>query len=59
MEMTYLGEEMIYMEWEDLGSWNGIVMPWIILINIKSARLLLLLHTNFVGFTLVGSHVVG
>ena len=29
--------------------WNVIVMPWIILINIKSARLLLLLRTNYMG----------
>ena len=39
--------------------WNVIVMPWIILINIKSARLLLLLRTNYVGFTWEGSHADG
>ena len=39
--------------------WNVIVMPWIILINIKSARLLLLLSSNYVGFTWEGSHANG
>ena len=39
--------------------WNVIVMPWIILINIKSVRLLLLLRTNYVGFTWEGNHAGG